>query len=149
MPAPIRADSLVMRYRAIGAAALAAAGLLGTGCGGSSHRALPVVPITERDFAIHVQRVVPAGEVRLVLTNKGPVSHELYVVHASHNPLPRRADGFTVDEDAIEHRIVGSVEAAGPGVRDLVVHLTPGRYLVFCNMAGHAASGMLTSFVVR
>jgi hypothetical protein len=149
MPAPIRADLFVMRYLTIGAAAVAAAGLLGTGCGGASHRALPVVPITERDFAIRVQHVVPAGEVRLVVTNKGPVSHELLIAHASHGPLATRDDGFTVDEDAIEHRIVGSVEAEGPSVRDLVVHLTPGRYLVFCNMAGHAASGMLTSFVVR
>jgi uncharacterized cupredoxin-like copper-binding protein len=138
-----------MRYRTIGAAAVAAAGLLGAGCGGSSHRALPVVPITERDFAIHAPHLAPAGEVRVVLTNKGPVSHELLIVHASHNRLPTRADGFTIDEDAIQHRLVGSVEAAGPGVRDLVVHLTPGRYLVFCNMAGHEASGMLTSFVVR
>jgi len=71
-----------MRYEAIGAAAVAAAGLFGAGCGGSSHRALPVAPITERDFAIRVQHVVPAGEVRLVLTNKGPVSQELLVVHA-------------------------------------------------------------------
>jgi uncharacterized cupredoxin-like copper-binding protein len=138
-----------MRYLAIGAAAVAAAGLLGTGCGGSSHRALPLVPITERDFAIRVQHVVPAGEVRLVVTNKGPVSHELLIAHATHGRLAARADGFTIDEEAIKHRIVGSVEAAGPSVRDLVVHLTPGRYLVFCNMAGHAASGMLTSFVVR
>ena len=43
----------------------------------------------------------------------------------------------------------GRIDAAGPGVRNFVVHLKPGRYVVFCNMAGHAASGMLTSFRVR
>jgi uncharacterized cupredoxin-like copper-binding protein len=138
-----------MRYLAIGAAAVAAAGLLGAGCGGSAHKALAVVRITERDFAIHAPHVVPAGTIRIVLTNKGPVSHELLIAHATDGRLPRRADGFTIDEDAIEHRMVGSLEPAGPGVRDLVVELRPGRYLVFCNMAGHAESGMLSSFVVR
>jgi uncharacterized cupredoxin-like copper-binding protein len=138
-----------MRYLAIGAMAVAAAGLLGAGCGGSAQKALSVVRITERDFAIRAPRVVPAGEVRVVLTNKGPVSHELLIAHATAGRLPRRVDGFTIDEEAIEHRIVGALEPAGPGVRDLVVDLAPGRYLVFCNMAGHAESGMLSSFVVR
>jgi len=137
-----------MRYIPIGAAAVAAAGLLG-GCGGSSHRAFPVVPVTERDFSIRVPHVVPAGQVRIVLTNKGPVSHELLIVHATGTRLPRRTDGFTIDEDAIARDLVGSFEPAGPSRRDLVIRLTPGRYIVFCNMAGHAASGMLTSFVVR
>jgi uncharacterized cupredoxin-like copper-binding protein len=149
MAARITADPPFMRHKWIGAAPVAAACLLGAGCGGSSHRALPVVPVTERDFRIQAPHLVPAGDVRVVITNKGPVSHELYIVHASHNRLPTNPDGFTIDEDAIEHRIVGSVEAAGPGSRDLIVHLTPGRYLVFCNMAGHEASGMLTSFMVR
>jgi uncharacterized cupredoxin-like copper-binding protein len=122
--------------------------LVASGCGGSSHRSLPIVPVTERDFAIHVEHVVPRGEVRIVVTNKGPVDHELLIAHAD-GGLPLRSDGFTIDEDAIESRLVGSLEAEGPGTRSLVAHLTPGRYVVFCNMAGHAAAGMETSFVVR
>jgi uncharacterized cupredoxin-like copper-binding protein len=128
-------------------AAMAAPVLLAVaGCGGTSHRVLPVVSITERDFHISAPHVVPAGEVRVVLTNKGPVSHELLIFHATHGALPRRPDGFTIDEDALHRRLVGEIGAAGPGVRDFVVHLAPGRYIIFCNMAGHAASGMLTSF---
>jgi uncharacterized cupredoxin-like copper-binding protein len=123
--------------------------LLAGGCGGGSHRALRDVAITERDFHITVPRVVPAGDVRIVLTNKGPVTHELMIIHAARGDLPRRPDGFTIDEDALEHRIVDHFERAGPSTRYLVVHLTPGRYVIFCNMAGHAASGMTTSFRVR
>jgi uncharacterized cupredoxin-like copper-binding protein len=130
-------------------AAAVAVGLLASGCGGGSHRSLPVVSITERDFHISVPHVVPAGDVRVVLTNKGPVSHELLIFHAAHGALPTRPDGFTIDEDAIESRLVGEIGAAGPGVREFVVRLRPGRYVVFCNMAGHAASGMLTSFRAR
>jgi uncharacterized cupredoxin-like copper-binding protein len=124
--------------------------LAAAGCGGgTAHRALPVLSITERDFHIALPHVIAAGDVRVVLTNKGPVSHELLIIHAAQGRLPRRADGFTIDEDAVKRRLVGKFERAGPSVRDLVIHLTPGRYVVFCNMAGHAATGMLTSFRVR
>jgi hypothetical protein len=123
--------------------------LLAAGCGGGSHRALPAVQITERDFHITVPHVVPAGDVRIILTNKGPVTHELMIIHAARGRLPRRPDGFTIDEDALKHRLVDHFERAGPSTRYLVVHLTPGRYVIFCNMAGHAASGMLTSFRAR
>ena len=81
--------------------------------------------------------------------NKGPVSHALLIVRATHGRLPLNADGFTIDDDALEPRVVSTIEPAGPGTRDFVVHLAPGRYIVLCNMAGHAASGMRTSFQVR
>jgi uncharacterized cupredoxin-like copper-binding protein len=123
--------------------------LLAAGCGGTTHRALPVVSITERDFHIAAPHVFPTGEVRIVLTNKGPVSHELLIIHAARGRLPLRADGFTIDEALVHRRLVGSFEPAGPSTRELVLHLARGRYVVFCNMAGHAASGMLTSFRVR
>jgi uncharacterized cupredoxin-like copper-binding protein len=119
------------------------------GCGGASHRVLPMLSITERDFHLSVPHQVPAGELRLVLNNKGPVSHELLIIHALHNRLPLNPDGFTIDEDALHHRLAVLIEPAGPGTRTFVVHLKPGRYIVLCNMAGHAASGMQTSFRVR
>jgi uncharacterized cupredoxin-like copper-binding protein len=121
---------------------VAAAGLMLAGCGGGARRGLPLLRITERDFHIQVPHHVPAGNLRLVLTNKGPVSHELFIARAAHGGLPLRADGFTVDEDALRRHLVVTLQAAGPSVRYLNVHLAPGRYIVFCNMAGHAASGM-------
>jgi uncharacterized cupredoxin-like copper-binding protein len=119
------------------------------GCGGAARRVLPVLSITERDFHISAPQQVPAGDVHLVLENKGPVSHELLIIRAAHNRLPLNADGFTIDEDALHRRLVVYIGRAGPGVRNFVVHLAPGRYIVLCNMAGHAASGMQTSFQVR
>jgi uncharacterized cupredoxin-like copper-binding protein len=76
------------------------------------------------------------------------VSHELLIIRAQ-GPLPLRADGFTIDEDALHKRLVILMEPMGPSRRHFVVHLVPGRYIVLCNMAGHAASGMKTSFVAR
>jgi uncharacterized cupredoxin-like copper-binding protein len=126
---------------------LLAAVLFAAGCGGTSRRVLPVLSITERDFAIRAPHDVPAGDVRVVLKNRGPVSHELLIVRAGKtNRLPLRADGFTIDEESLDRRLVIAIEPAGPGVRDAVVHLAPGRYILLCNMAGHALAGMQTSF---
>jgi uncharacterized cupredoxin-like copper-binding protein len=108
-----------------------------------------VISITERDFHITAPREVPAGAVRVVLENDGPVSHALLIVRATHGRLPLNADGFTINDDALRRRVVAYIEPAGPGTRDFVVHVEPGRYIVLCNMAGHAASGMRTSFQVR
>jgi len=137
-----------MHRKSIWAAAVAV-GLLAAGCGGTSHRALPVVPITERDFHITAPRQVPAGDVQVVLVNEGPVSHALLIVRATHDRLPLNEDGFTIDDEVLHRRVVLYTEPAGPGTRSFDVHLAPGRYIVLCNMAGHAASGMRTSFEVR
>ncbi len=143
------ADSHSMRHAWIRTAPAALVLLAIAGCGGGSHRTLPVLSITERDFHISVAHVVPAGALRLVLRNNGPVSHELLIIRAAHGRLPLNPDGFTVDEDALHQRLVTYIEPSGPGVRDFVIDLRPGRYIVLCNMAGHAASGMQTSFRAR
>jgi len=109
-----------------------------------------VVKVTERDFAIKAPHLLRAGTIRFVVTNDGPVSHELILVHAPHGRLPLRDDGFTVDETLLESRIVGTLEPAGPGTtRSLRVRLTPGRYILLCNMAGHFMGGMSSRLLVR
>jgi uncharacterized cupredoxin-like copper-binding protein len=55
-----------------------------------------------------------------------------------------------VDEEALEPRILGMLEPGAPGdVRTLRVHLSPGRYVLFCNMSGHYLGGMRRTLVVR
>jgi uncharacterized cupredoxin-like copper-binding protein len=61
-----------------------------------------------------------------------------------------RRDGLTVDEAALEHRMVGVLEAGEPGAdRRLVLRLRPGRYEFFCNMSGHYLGGMHRTVEVR
>lgn len=135
---------------AAAAVAVAVTALLATGCGGAHRAVLPVVSITERDFKIRVPHVLPAGDARFVVSNKGPDTHELLIIRAGAERVPRRADGFTIDEDALQKRLVVSIDPQRPGTQSsVVVHLVPGRYIVLCNMAGHAAGGMMTSFRVR
>jgi hypothetical protein len=113
-----------------------------------SHAPQALVRITEKDFRIVVEpRRIPAGNVELVVGNQGPDTHELIMVRPSGSQLPLRRDGLTVDEEAL--REVGAVEGLDPhGVRRVRLHLAPGRYELFCNMAGHFMAGMHGELVV-
>ena len=107
-----------------------------------------LVHISEKDFRIVVEPGrIPAGDVELVVRNQGPDTHELIMVRASRSQPPLRRDGLTVDEEALHE--VGAVEGVDPhGVRRVLLHLAPGRYEVFCNMAGHFMAGMHGELVV-
>jgi plastocyanin len=106
-----------------------------------------VVRVDEKDFRVVVRRKhVAPGDVRLVLRNHGPVAHELIVVRGFRH-LPLRSDGLTIDEDALPGSTV--IEAVRPGsVETKHLHLAPGRYQLFCNMAGHYLAGMHAELVV-
>ena len=108
-----------------------------------------LVQVSERDFHIAVTpNHVPAGDVLVVVRNHGPDTHELIMV-GSRSRLPLRRDGLTVNEGALSAVTVASLDGAGPGrVRQVRLHLAPGRYELFCNMAGHFMAGMHAELVV-
>jgi uncharacterized cupredoxin-like copper-binding protein len=119
------------------------------GAGGSADRPATVIHVSERDFGIHIPARIPAGHVRLVVHNRGPDMHELIVVRASDPDLPLRPDASTIDEDILAPTTLGVLEPGPPGsTRDLDLHLRPGIYQVFCNMAGHYLGGMSATFTV-
>ena len=125
--------------------AVAAACSSGHSGGGTAR----VVEVTERDFTIHIPARIPAGDVRLVVRNRGPEQHELIIVRASEDRLPLRSDAATVDEEGLEPQTLGTLEPGPVGsTRELEVHLRPGTYEVFCNMAGHYLGGMSATFTV-
>ena len=110
----------------------------------STQGAAKVVRITERDFRISAPERISAGDVEFSVDNQGPDDHELIVVREGKRHPPFRADGVTLDEEAAEKAksIAGALEPAAPGTHRLRVHLTPGRYVLFCNMSGHYLGGM-------
>jgi uncharacterized cupredoxin-like copper-binding protein len=108
-----------------------------------------VVRVTLKDFRIKVSRShVRAGDVRLVVRNRGPDTHELLIAR-THAALPLRADGITVDEETLEPVTVAEAEGEPRGrVRVLELKLRHGLYELFCNMAGHYLGGMRARLVV-
>jgi hypothetical protein len=124
-------------------------GVLITGCGSaSSSPGGSVVRVTERDFQITGPKQVPAGTVVFRVRNDGPDDHEFIVVRLGPSPIPLRADGMTVNEEALKSSTVGALEPGPPGsVRTVAIDLVPGRYEMFCNMEGHFMGGMHQVFV--
>ncbi len=137
--------ALVLAISGCGASAHAGAGA-GAGAGGGT-----VIGVTERDFHISTSiSNVSAGDVSLRISNQGPDQHELIVAPDLKAGLPIRADGFTVDEEAIQHSEPGAITPQQPGGTEyLRLHLASGRYVLFCNMEGHYMGGMRTELVVR
>jgi hypothetical protein len=107
-----------------------------------------LVHVSVKDFRIVVTPDhIPAGETELVVRNQGPDTHELIIVPLPRSRLPLRLDGLTVDEEAL--RAIATVEGVSPkGVGRVRLHLAPGRYELFCNMAGHFMAGMHNKLVV-
>ena len=106
--------------------------------------------ITERDFRISAPKHVASGNLTVTVVNKGPDDHELIIVRATTARLPLRSDGLTANEEKLTPIIALTLEPAPPGtVRTTHVHLRPGRYVLFCNMAGHFMAGMRTTLVGR
>jgi uncharacterized cupredoxin-like copper-binding protein len=136
-----------------GAAACLAAAVVLAGCGaggGAGTAGVRSVTVTERDFGIVAPKVVSAGDLVLRVHNDGPDAHELIVVRLTGSRLPMRTDGLTVDEESLQRREAGSLEPGeAHATRELKVDLTPGRYVLFCNMAGHFMGGMHAVVVVR
>ncbi len=152
---PVFRSSGLLHRRVVGLAItglLMAAGMV-SGC---AHRAGAasagaILRVDERDFKITAPRTVRAGKVEIVRRNYGPDDHELLVVRwDSAAKLPMRGDGITIDEAALQPVEAGALEPAARGtVSVLHLSLAPGRYVLFCNMAGHFLGGMHTTLVVR
>jgi uncharacterized cupredoxin-like copper-binding protein len=126
--------------------------LLSACSSGSAHKAAgaATVRVQERDFRIAVSPArVRAGVVHILVRNQGPDTHELLIVRSSGRELPLRSDGLTINEAAVDGSTVAVMEGREPGhTEHLLVHLKPGRYELFCNMAGHYLGGMRAELVV-
>lgn len=111
------------------------------------------VAVTLRDFRLSASSTtVASGLVRFVLNNRGPSTHEFVVVRTDRpaDGLPILPDGLTVDEEApLLHAVEEDPDIALGATNMLDVRLAPGRYVLFCNLAGHYLGGMRRSLVVE
>jgi hypothetical protein len=133
-------------------AALTLLGLVACSSQPSSHPGT-TVPITIRDYRIlSAVTAIPAGIVSFDAHNRGPSTHE-FVVFRTAQPadrMPLGDDGLTIDEDSSLLRPAGEVaEIDIDRSATLVLRLTPGRYVLVCNMEGHYLGGMHLSLVVH
>lgn len=109
------------------------------------------LPIMLDDYRFwHDVTAVPAGEVAFDLKNVGDEVHELIVIKSDMDTaaLPAGAGRGEVDEAAIGE-YVGGWEDVQPGAAASgTVTLTPGRYILLCNLTDHYARGMVSTLQV-
>jgi uncharacterized cupredoxin-like copper-binding protein len=113
----------------------------------------PTLTIKMGDFFFAPKNpTAKAGPTTIEVPNEGSVEHELVLFKTNMNPakLPTEAGGGVdeekMDEVAEEGGEVPDVEA---GVtKSGQFHLTPGKYVIFCNLPGHYAQGMYGSLTV-
>lgn len=119
-----------------------------TGTSGTSSG--PSVDVTLKDFSIRTStQTVEAGRVTFNVYNRGPATHEFVVVRTNipDDQLPTAADGLSVDEEPLAD--VGEISQVDVWTRyTLDLRLSPGSYVLFCNLDGHYLGGMSGTLVV-
>jgi plastocyanin len=111
------------------AVAITALALLLAGCGGgssSSGQPAGSIKVTLTEFKFDPSTIsAPSGKVVFYLVNGGTISHDMVIRDSSNNLLDR--------SDLI---------SAGDTFVFTVNSIPPGTYTIFCDQAGHEASGM-------
>lgn len=111
------------------------------------------IDATLKEMAIELSsNTVPAGPVEFVIKNNGKEPHEFVVLKndLKGEKLPLKGD--KLDEDAKGLKNIGEVEEdklKSGATQSLKVDLTPGRYLIVCNIEDHFKKGMKIELTVK
>ena len=90
-----------------------------------------------------------AGEVKFTVSNNGTIGHEFLVVKTDILDGKITLDGDHFAEPSPGLEVIDEIGEFKPGTTELLVlNLKPGNYQLVCNLPGHYAAGMHTSFVV-
>lgn len=120
--------------------------LVTASCGGDDEGG---VGATLADFSITLDsNSAPAGEVTFDVTNEAEQTHEFVVFQTdlAEDQLPTDENG-DVDEAGEGVTLVDEIEDIESGSsQSLTVNLDAGSYVLICNLPGHYAQGMHTSF---
>ena len=95
-----------------------------------------------------------AGTVEISAPNQGQLQHELVLLKTNQpaGSLPTLKNG-EVDEEGLEAKGVdspGEIEDVGPSqTKSGTFKLTPGKYVMICNLPGHYQRGMYGTLTVK
>lgn len=114
---------------------------------------VPSIGVVEKDFTIQATpSTVKGGLVDFTVANAGPSAHEFLIFRAALAPdaLPTGSDG-RVDESSDQiTKVFDSGDNIAPnGSKVFHAALTPGKYVMVCNLPGHYKAGMHEGFTVH
>lgn len=157
--------------RAFGMSLLLATGALAFACGGGTAAEKPAastgssssgsagasaptagegkVSVTLAEWSVKpATATVKGGKVSMKVTNGGATPHELVVVKTdvAQDKL-EKANGIA--DEAKYKPLVRTKQLNGSESTELEVDLSPGKYVLLCNVSGHYDLGMHTAFTVN
>ena len=89
-----------------------------------------------------------AGSITFEVHNNGTVEHSFYVFKTDTDQAALALSGTKVDETKAGTKI-GEIASIPKGtIKTLPVTLAAGKYVIFCNIAGHYQQGMHAAFQV-
>lgn len=151
-----------LRRLMVPAMLVSAVGLIAAGCGSSDDTTRAettaggggkTVEIKMGDFFFDPKDAsAQSGPTVIEAPNEGAVEHELVVFKTNMDPakLPTEANGEVdeekMDEIAEEAGEIADVEAGETKSENF--KLSPGKYVMFCNLPGHYAQGMYGTITV-
>ena len=108
--------------------------------------AVVVVEMTEWDMI--VEQPLPAGLIGFQVQNAGAVAHEFKVIRSDVAEDGLTIEGGKANEGGLE--ILAAIpEFLGGTTVTTALELTPGQYLLFCNVPAHYQLGMVVSVTVE
>ena len=131
-------------HRSIVVSAAVVLGLTAASCGGDGG-----IGATEVDFSITLdESSAAAGDLTFDVTNDAEQTHEfvIFKTDLAEDALPTDDEG-NVDEEGEGVELIDEIEDIEAGsTQSLTVTLDAGSYVFICNLPGHYAQGMHTSF---
>lgn len=118
--------------------------------GGSTANDGKFISGTLQEWKVSVSpNTATAGEVKFTMSNNGTIGHEFLVVKTDILDGKITLDGDHFAEPSPGLEVIDEIGEFKPGTTELLVlNLKPGNYQLVCNLPGHYAAGMHTSFVV-
>ncbi len=107
------------------------------------------VDAQEREWGIKLSRAtVPAGRVTFVVHDTGKLAHQFLVLRTNRPAGSLPMTGTQVDVKAAG-TLVGEIRSIEPGhAATATLDLSPGRYVLFCNLPAHYHAGQHAAFRV-
>lgn len=108
------------------------------------------IEVSEKEYSISPSPAsVKAGTVTFTATNDGSLAHDMWVIKTDKPAGDLPVKSSTVDTSAAGLKVAGKTPTFDPGKTEtLKVKLTPGNYVLICNVPGHYQAGMYKEFTV-
>ncbi len=107
------------------------------------------IAVTIKEFTFEAPATIKGGEVTFAAKNAGAAPHELAIIKSdAADPKKPPVKAGLLDE-AVNKPLGLTAQLAAGASADLKVTLTPGKYVLICNVPGHYSLGMAVPITVN